>query len=92
MLDEPANGLDPHGVVWLRELLRGFAAEGRTVLVSSHVLAEMQQLVDDVVIVNEGKLVGQAGLAELVGRHGSLERAFFDLLDETETEGSRCGA
>ena len=57
ILDEPANGLDPEGVHWLREFLRGFAAEGKTVFVSSHVLAEVAQTVDDVVIINKGKLV-----------------------------------
>ncbi|HEY1133669.1 MAG TPA: ATP-binding cassette domain-containing protein [Nocardioides sp.] len=68
VLDEPANGLDPQGIVWLRGLLRSFAAEGRTVLVSSHVLREVQHTVDDVVIVARGRLVHAstlAGLAEL---------------------------
>jgi ABC-2 type transport system ATP-binding protein len=57
ILDEPANGLDPEGVRWLREFMRKFAAEGNTVFVSSHVLAEVQQSVDQVVIINKGKLV-----------------------------------
>ena len=57
ILDEPANGLDPEGVHWLRDFLRGFAAEGKTVLVSSHVLAEVEQTVDQVVIINKGRLV-----------------------------------
>lgn len=65
VLDEPANGLDPDGIAWMRRLLRELAGEGRTVLVSSHVLSEMQQLVDDVVIIDKGSLVRQAGLAEL---------------------------
>jgi ABC-2 type transport system ATP-binding protein len=56
VLDEPANGLDPEGIVWLRRLLRRLADEGRTVLVSSHVLTEMQQLVDQVVIIDRGRL------------------------------------
>ncbi|MEU4687604.1 ATP-binding cassette domain-containing protein [Actinoplanes sp. NPDC023714] len=59
ILDEPANGLDPEGIRWLRGLLRGLAAEGRTILVSSHLLAEMQHLADDVVIVAAGRLVRQ---------------------------------
>lgn len=67
ILDEPANGLDPEGIAWMRRLLRDFADEGRTVLVSSHVLSEVQQLVDDVVIVSRGRLVGQGRLAELSG-------------------------
>ena len=68
ILDEPANGLDPEGVHWLREFLRGFAAEGKTVFVSSHVLAEVAQTVDQVVIINKGKLVTVSPLAELLAR------------------------
>lgn len=67
VLDEPANGLDPEGIAWLRRLLREFASQGRTVLVSSHVLSEVRQLVDSVVIINGGRLVRQAGLADLAG-------------------------
>ena len=65
LLDEPANGLDPEGIVWLRALLRRLANDGRTVLVSSHVLAEVQQTVDDVVIISNGRLVHSSSLAEL---------------------------
>ena len=72
ILDEPANGLDPEGIVWMRKLLRELAAEGRTVLVSSHVLTEMQQLVDHVVIVNKGRLVRQGTLAELSQGSGGV--------------------
>jgi ABC-2 type transport system ATP-binding protein len=74
ILDEPANGLDPQGIRWLRDLLRGFAAEGRTVLVSSHVLAEVQQLADDVVIIARGRIVTQAGVGEVVARSGGAVR------------------
>lgn len=65
VLDEPANGLDPQGIVWLRSLLRSFAAEGRTVLVSSHVLKEVQSTVDDVVIITGGRLVHASPLSGL---------------------------
>jgi ABC-2 type transport system ATP-binding protein len=65
VLDEPANGLDPQGIRWLRDLLRGFATEGRTVLVSSHVLAEVAQLADDVVIINRGRFVTQGSVSDL---------------------------
>jgi ABC-2 type transport system ATP-binding protein len=65
VLDEPANGLDPQGIRWLRDLLRSLAAEGRTILISSHVLAEVAQTVDEVVILHRGKLVRQASVAEL---------------------------
>ncbi len=65
LLDEPANGLDPEGIAWLRSLLRHLASEGRTVLVSSHVLSEVQQTVDDVVIIAGGKLAHASTLAGL---------------------------
>ena len=65
ILDEPANGLDPQGIRWLRELLRSLAAEGRTILVSSHVLAEIAQTVDHVVIIHKGRLVQQAAMVEV---------------------------
>ena len=65
ILDEPANGLDPEGVAWLRGLVRGLADQGRTVLVSSHVLAEVAQTVDQVVIIDRGRLVAQSTLAAL---------------------------
>lgn len=65
LLDEPANGLDPEGIAWLRSLLRYLAGEGRTVLVSSHVLSEVQQTVDDVVIIAGGQLVHSSSLPEL---------------------------
>ena len=60
ILDEPANGLDPEGVHWLRRLLRGLAADGRTVLVSSHLLAEVAQTADSVLIMDHGRLIAQA--------------------------------
>ena len=66
MLDEPVNGLDPEGIRWMRELLRGLAAEGRTVLVSSHLLNEMQALADDVVIVAAGRLVRQGPVPDVI--------------------------
>jgi ABC-2 type transport system ATP-binding protein len=65
VLDESANGLDPAGVRWLREFLRAFAADGGTVLLSSHLLSEVEQTVDDVVIVSRGTLRHQSSLAEL---------------------------
>jgi ABC-2 type transport system ATP-binding protein len=71
VLDEPANGLDPAGIRWLRDLLRSLAAEGRTILVSSHVLAEVAQTVDRVVIIHRGRLIQQATIAEvLAGAQG----------------------
>ena len=65
VLDEPANGLDPAGIAWLRQFLRALAREGRTVVVSSHVLSEVQQTVDDFVVIARGRLVRQGTLADL---------------------------
>src|SRR3954464_2174769 len=67
---EPANGLDPQGIRWLRDLLRAAAAEGRTVLVSSHVLAEVEQTVDDVVVIHRGRLVKEGPVASLISGRG----------------------
>jgi ABC-2 type transport system ATP-binding protein len=68
VLDEPANGLDPEGVRWLREFLRTFASQGRTVLISSHVLAEVAQTVDQVLIISRGQLVVESSLEQLTAR------------------------
>jgi ABC-2 type transport system ATP-binding protein len=70
VLDEPANGLDPEGIRWLREFLRSFAASGGTVLISSHVLAEVAQLADEVVIIHRGRLITQEPLTALTARAG----------------------
>ena len=83
VLDEPANGLDPEGIVWLRRLLRTFADEGRTVLISSHVLTEVQHTVDDVVIIAGGRLVHSsslAGLADLAEPETYVESPGADAL------------
>ena len=74
ILDEPANGLDPEGVRWLRDFLRAFASEGRTVLISSHVLAEVAQTVDQVLIISRGRLVVESSLRELTARVGGSVR------------------
>jgi ABC-2 type transport system ATP-binding protein len=74
ILDEPANGLDPEGVRWLRDFLRSFAADGKTVFVSSHVLAEVAQTVDDVIIINKGRLVTISPLADLTARRTGAVR------------------
>ena len=88
VLDEPANGLDPEGVHWLRVFLKDFAASGRTVLVSSHMLAEVAQTVDDVVIISKGRLVQQGPLSDVVGADSKegerLEDAFFALTNGKE--------
>ncbi|MEV4641570.1 ATP-binding cassette domain-containing protein [Actinoplanes sp. NPDC049548] len=73
ILDEPANGLDPEGIRWMRDLLKALAGEGRTVLVSSHLLGEMQQLADDVVIVAAGRLVRQGPVDDVLGAMGAAQ-------------------
>lgn len=78
ILDEPANGLDPIGIAWLRGFLRQLANQGKTILVSSHQLAEMQSTVDDVIIMNHGMLMAQGSMAEIIGE-GTLEDAFLKL-------------
>lgn len=84
ILDEPANGLDPAGIAWLRRFLRELADAKRTILVSSHQLAEMQNTVDDVLIINQGRLIASGELSEVAGA-GSLEDAFLKL---TESQGA----
>jgi ABC-2 type transport system ATP-binding protein len=85
ILDEPANGLDPQGIRWLRRFLRGFAAEGKAVLVSSHLLAEMAQVADEAVLINHGRLVRQGTIAELTNGR-TLEDAFLELTDNEEED------
>jgi ABC-2 type transport system ATP-binding protein len=80
VLDEPTNGLDPAGIRWLRDLLRGFAREGRTVLLSSHALAEVAQTVDEVLILDRGRLRAHSRMADIE----SLEDDFLELTDHEE--------
>ena len=79
ILDEPGNGLDPAGIRWTRDLLRALAASGRTVLVSSHQLAEVEQLADDLVVIAAGRVVAAGTLESVIGAHPGLEEAFMEL-------------
>jgi len=81
ILDEPANGLDPQGIRWLRDLLRILAAQGRAVLVSSHILAEVAQIADDIVVINRGRTVAQAPLGDLLAARpgATLEDIYLEL-------------
>jgi ABC-2 type transport system ATP-binding protein len=79
ILDEPANGLDPAGVHWLRKFIRGLADGGRTVLVSSHLLTEVAQTVDRVLIINRGRLLADSSLSDLAAGNRSLEDAYLAL-------------
>src|SRR6185503_11780412 len=89
VLDEPANGLDPQGIRWLRDFLRAMAGEDRTVLVSSHVLAEVAQTVDDVVVIHHGRLVEQGPVARLTASRAVTVRTPRpeELLAALEREG-----
>src|SRR5450759_2587323 len=82
LLDEPVNGLDPEGIRWIRNLLKDLASRGRTVLISSHLISEIAQTADQLIVIGQGRLLAQTTVAELSAR-GSLEEAFFAL-----TEGS----
>ncbi|MGW6500408.1 ABC transporter ATP-binding protein, partial [Nonomuraea angiospora] len=73
VLDEPVNGLDPEGIRWMRRFLRDYAAAGRTVLLSSHLMTEMSGTADDVVVINRGRVVTHGSLAQVTAGHRSLE-------------------
>lgn len=77
VLDEPVNGLDPEGIRWIRTLLRARADSGNTVLLSSHLIGELAETVDDVVIIKHGTIVADGTLDEVIGNHSTLEEAFF---------------
>ena len=74
ILDEPANGLDPAGIRWMRDLLRGFADAGGTVLLSSHLLHEIEVIADDLVVIGQGRIVAQGSKSELLASAGTLVR------------------
>ena len=74
ILDEPANGLDPAGIRWMRDLLRGFANDGGTVLLSSHLLHEIEVIADDLVVIGQGRIVAQGSKSELLAAAGTLVR------------------
>ena len=79
MLDEPFNGMDPDGIIWMREFLRSLAAEGRAVLVSSHLMGELQDTAHHLVVVGRGRVLADTTVPELVARHTSLEQAYLSL-------------
>jgi ABC-2 type transport system ATP-binding protein len=82
VFDEPLNGLDPDGIRWFRGLLRELAAQDRTVFVSSHLLSEVAQTVDEVIVLSRGRLVAQTPLSDLIDRSKDLESLFFDLVSQ----------
>jgi ABC-2 type transport system ATP-binding protein len=79
LFDEPVNGLDPEGVRWIRNLMKSLAAEGRTVLLSSHLISEMELTADHLVVIGRGRLLADSSVAELTAGGRSLEEAFFAL-------------
>lgn len=85
ILDEPANGLDPEGMIWLRGLLRDYAGRGATVLVTSHVLAELERFIDDIVVIAGGRILARSAIDELPGR-GDLESFYLATVHGTHQE------
>ena len=81
ILDEPVNGLDPEGIRWMRSLLRSLAADGRAVLISSHLINEVAVTANELIVIGRGRLLAQTTVAELSASAGSLEEAFFRLTD-----------
>ncbi len=79
VLDEPTNGLDPDGIVWLRTLVRSHADHGGTVLLSSHLMSEVAAVADDLVVIAQGRVTATGSLAEVTRGYGSVEDAFFAL-------------
>lgn len=79
ILDEPVNGLDPEGIRWIRTFLRQRAEAGNTVLLSSHLMGELAETVDDVVIIKQGRIVADGTLEAVTGKYSTLEQAFFAL-------------
>jgi ABC-2 type transport system ATP-binding protein len=101
ILDEPVNGLDPEGIVWIRELMKALAAEGRTVFVSSHLMSEMALTADHLIVIGRGRLMAESSVADFIARsslnrvrvrspqNASLEEAFMELThDSVEYHGS----
>ena len=82
MLDEPFNGMDPEGIVWIRGFLRALAAEGRAVLLSTHLMSELQGTADHVIVVGRGRVLADRMMPELLARHGSLEQAYLELTQD----------
>jgi ABC-2 type transport system ATP-binding protein len=81
ILDEPVNGLDPEGIRWIRAMLKSLAAEGRTVLISSHLISEVAATADELIVIGQGRLLAQTTVTELAATAGSLEDAFFRLTE-----------
>ena len=79
IMDEPFNGMDPEGIIWMRSFLRGLAAEGRAVLVSSHLMSELPDVADHVVVIGRGRVLADGTIEELTAGAASLEDAYLRL-------------
>lgn len=86
VLDEPTNGLDPDGIRWVRRMVRTLADEGRLVLLSSHLMGEVEQVADHVVVIAHGQVVRAGGIAEITEGFANLETAYFALTGQTEPD------
>lgn len=91
IFDEPANGLDPIGIQWLRGLLTGLARDGKTVLLSSHLMGETEMIADRVVLMDRSRVIGEGEVSALVKAHGNLEKAFFERLELSRQQSSNTG-
>lgn len=85
ILDEPANGLDPEGIAWLRKFIKNYAKQGNAVLISSHLLSEMSQMADDIVIIGKGKLIAQSSMRDLVAT-GTKTGVFVRTTDQKKLQ------
>jgi ABC-2 type transport system ATP-binding protein len=79
LMDEPFNGMDPEGIVWMRGFLRSLAAQGRAVLISSHLMSELQDVADHVIVIGRGRVLADTSVQSLLATYGSLESAYFAL-------------
>lgn len=89
ILDEPVNGLDPEGISWIRAFLKELAADGKTVLVSSHLMSEMAQMADQLIVIGRGQLRAEGPVSEVVAGYASLEEAFLALTESAAQYRSR---
>ena len=81
-MDEPTNGLDPSGIRWLRNFLKEQSVKGKTILLSSHILSEVEAVTDDVVFIHKGKIIANGELKKIMKDTVNLEEVFFNLIQE----------
>ena len=92
MFDEPVNGLDPEGILWIRNLMKALAAEGRTVFVSSHLMSEMENTADHLIVIGKGKLIADCTMKEFIAQSsGAAARVRTPLPGSARARGRRQG-